>query len=469
MDDLHNKYDIIGTVYELHLKTGTSNSLRDLGQYFTNRQIIDFMIELNNPQMINGKIETILDPSCGTGGFLTKSIQYLNKKYQNINWNENKKNIYGFDIDEHVKNLCMLNILLETGQIFNKTISQTNTLNQGYYLEPINEVIEKVDIILANEPFGLKGLKYENCNSKIKNLNIKGTKAEPLFLQLMMTSLNENGRCAVIVPDGVLFNESNLHTNTRKYLIENLNVVKIIKLCDKLFLNTGVCSSIIFFEKKEKTTFVEFTEIYLQNNKIIEKDILKINYDTIVEKKYVLWVNKYLKNPINYIENIKYEKISELCKFYKKSKRHASFGKNTGQYVFYSSSNNIKHCDIADYENEIIIIGTGGIANIKIDTNFSCSSDNFLLSSKCECVYTKYIYYYLLSNIKLLENCFKGSTIKHLSKNDLLNIEIPIINITQQQKIIENFINTEMENNKLSKKIIENEKNALEFFNDNII
>ena len=122
-DNISEHFDIVGIIYEIHLKTGTSNSMRDLGQFFTHRKVIDFMIKLCNPILkADGKIESILDPSQGTGGFISMSIKYLNKKYNNIDWKINKNYIYGFDIDENVRNLALLNALLESGEVFDKTI-----------------------------------------------------------------------------------------------------------------------------------------------------------------------------------------------------------------------------------------------------------------------------------------------------------------------------------------------------------
>ena len=86
--------------------------MRDLGQYFTNREVIKYMIKLCDPKLKkNVEIESILDPSMGTGGFLSMSIKHLNKKHKNINWKLNKDRIYGFDVDETVKNMSLLNAL----------------------------------------------------------------------------------------------------------------------------------------------------------------------------------------------------------------------------------------------------------------------------------------------------------------------------------------------------------------------
>jgi type I restriction enzyme S subunit len=149
-----------------------------------------------------------------------------------------------------------------------------------------------------------------------------------------------------------------------------------------------------------------------------------------------LSVNKYTDNAIIKFGDIKYSKISEICVFLQKSKRKASYGSDKGKYSFYTSSIKTKYCDIADYCEESVIIGTGGVANIKFDTKFSCSADNYIMKSDTDEVDTKYVYYYLNNNIQLLENGFVGSTIKHISKKYIIDIEIPIPPIEKQKQII---------------------------------
>ena len=96
-----------------------------------------------------------------------------------------------------------------------------------------------------------------------------------------------------------------------------------------------------------------------------------------------------------------------------------------------------KLCDIADYNDESIIIGTGGNASIKISSHYSCSADNFIIKINNE--NTKYIYYWLIKNINKMEDLFHGITIKHLSKTDLLEIQIPIPSLEVQQNIVNQF------------------------------
>ena len=327
VDKLSINFDIIGTIYEIHLKSGTSNSMRDLGQYYTHRLVINYMIKLCDPKMKKGIVETIVDPTMGTGGFLTMAIKYLNNKYKNkIKWRKNKNKIIGFDIDENVRNMALLNIFMENGELCKNTIVKQDTLHNDMRFRS-GKILKKADVILANEPMGIKGLKYSECCKRIRNFKIKGTKAEPLFMQLFMRTLNKNGRCAVIIPDGVLFNESNLHKNTRKHLIENFNLKKVIELKDdKFFLNTGVNTSILFFVNNGKTKEVQFCDITINDKEIIEeKEIIKVKYNTLKDNNYSLFVNKYNIEKEAEIEGVKYMKLGDICEFEKKSKRKASF------------------------------------------------------------------------------------------------------------------------------------------------
>ncbi len=433
------KTDIVGIIYELHLKSGTSQAMRDLGQYFTNRQVIEYMVKLTNPTIKNkktGEIEKILDPSMGTGGFLTMAIKHLNQTHGNINWAKNKSNVYGFDIDDNVTRMSLLNTFIETGQLFDKTICKHDTLHADYMIDD-KTLIDKVDVILANEPFGLKNITHAECCDRIKELKIRGTKSEPLFLQLMMLSLNEGGRAAVVVPDGVLFNDSNLHSGTRKYLVENLNLKKVVSLNGDFFLNTGVKSSIIYFVNDGITSQVEFSELVFSAGEVKENSICKVGIKDIVKADYSLFVNKYNVTEEKKIDGIKYMKLGDLCDFLPKSKKQSSYGKETGKYPFYTSSRELsKYCDDADYKDECIIIGTGGNANIKTCNNFSCSADNLIIKTK-EKIVNKYLYYYLLVNINKIEDLFHGSTIKHLSKSDLEQLQIPVPSIEKQNEIVE--------------------------------
>ncbi len=463
IEKLSNNYDLIGTIYEIHLKTGTSNAMKDLGQYYTHRLVIKYMIELCEPK----KNDVIVDPTMGTGGFLTMAIKYLNNKYEGIDWKKHKKNIIGFDIDENVRNMALLNIFLEIGELCEETLVKQDTLYYDMKYKDSDTIVEGADVILANEPMGLKNIVYDSCCERIKELKIKGTKAEPLFLNLFMNTLKEGGRCAVIVPDGILFNEAKQHKETRKYLIENFNLLKVISLNGDFFINTGVKTSILFFKNDEyKTKKVEFCEIKLKNDYVEENKIVEVNYKKLKENNYSLFINKYKVEEVKKIEDVEYKKLGEICKFLPKSKRPASYGQEEGKYPFYTSSLKVKYCDEADYNEECVIIGSGGNANIKYSKQFSCSADNFILNSQFQNI--KYIYYYFFLNINVLENGFSGTTIKHISKEYIKDLEIPLPSLQFQELIVQKL---DVLDNciKNSEKIIEQYKQIIKMYLENTI
>jgi type I restriction enzyme M protein len=436
LEHLDTTNDIIGTIYELHLKTGSSNA-RDLGQYFTDRRVIKFMVELCQPECCeDGIIERIVDPTMGTAGFLTMAIKYLNDN-NDIDWKKNINRIYGFDIDDTVKNMGNLNIWLETGEI-PKNVVKCDTLSKGLLYRD-DRTLDKADVILANMPYGIKNIIHAECCEKVKELKIRGTKSEPLFLQLFMESLAEGGRCAVVVPDGMLFNDSKQHIETRKYLMENYNLKNVISLNDKFFLNTGVKTSILFFVNNGKTSDVEFSELKIVDNKIIENHVTYVDYEQFVENNYTLSVNKYNVNEVEKIEGIEYKKLGEICDLLPTTKHTSSIGKKEGKYRFYNSSQtDILYVDICEVQKDSVIIGNGGNLCIHFDKDFTpskhvtvCQMKNDI---KCD---IKYVYHYLKLNKKILENLSAGSTIQWLNKTNIMSIEIPIPSIEVQNRIVE--------------------------------
>ena len=163
---------------------------------------------------------------------------------------------------------------------------------------------------------------------------------------------------------------------------------------------------------------------------------------------------------------MEYIKIKDILEFKKKSKIKASEGLKIGKYNFYTSSKEQnKFLDYYEYSNEALIIGTGGNANIHHSYGkFSVSTDCFVLENKGNKIFlVEYIYKYLLKNIHILENGFRGAGLKHISKEYLENIEIPIISIEKQKKLIKNLKNIDIFIDK-NKQI----KNELNFLNKSL-
>lgn len=256
IDDVDCHMDMLGWVYEQHLKTGSSSASRDLGQFFTDRGICKYMTDLIKPKLNkNGVPESMCDPTMGTGGFLTCYIRFFRENNIFVDWSIHQNQIHGCDTDPRVVGVSCMNMFMESkGHRFEYLLQHDSLYN--------DLTLTGYDNILANMPFGLKGLKHADCCERVKDLKIRGTKSEPLFLQLMMVSLNEGGRCAVIVPDGMLVNTSVCHTQTRKHLLDNFELKRVVRMDGTFFMNTGCRTSILFFEKSgNPTTSIEFWEV----------------------------------------------------------------------------------------------------------------------------------------------------------------------------------------------------------------
>jgi len=286
------------------------------------------------------------------------------------------------------------------------------------------------------------------CSARIqrfaRNHKLKGTDKESCSLMLLMDILEVGGTAIGVLKEGVLFNKT--YKDLRKCLIENFNVREIISVPQDQFENTSTKTSIVIFDNiEEKTSHVLFRDLIIERFEedkfaefmgdivVIENkgDILGFK-ETLISQatKDEILANQicslngkdYNKKELQVGEGYELVKLGDIAKFMPKSKRNASYGNSSGNYNFYTSSDKVQKCDVADYNEESLIIGDGGVANIKIDTIFSCSDHNYVIKSK----YNLYIYYLMKGNMTLLSNGFLGSVIKNISKEYLKNLQVPI-------------------------------------------
>ena len=233
--------DIRGDVYE-YLLSKISTAGRN-GQFRTPRHIISMMVELMNPQ----PNDSICDPACGTGGFLVGASDYLQKNYRNdILMNKENREHYmnhmfhGFDMDRTMLRIGAMNMM--THGVESPFIEYRDSLSDQ------NLDKDKYSMILANPPF--KGsLDADSVSADL--LKVTNTKkTELLFLALFIRMLKIGGRCACIVPDGVLFGSSNAHKQIRKTLIEDNRLEAVISMPSGVFKPyAGVSTGILIFTK----------------------------------------------------------------------------------------------------------------------------------------------------------------------------------------------------------------------------
>ena len=233
--------DTKGDVYEYLLsKLSTAGTN---GQFRTPRHIIRMMVELMKPT----PQDIIVDPACGSAGFMVEAGEYLRKNHKEMFNNPreiehfNNTMFYGFDIDTTMLRISAMN-LIQHG-IENPNIEYKNAIGEE------NEDKNKFTLVLANPPF--KGsVDLETIAKDLRTTTNKSKKTELLFLALFLKILKTGGRTASIVPDGVLFGSSNQHKAIRKEIIENHKLEAIISMPSGVFKPyAGVSTAIMIFTK----------------------------------------------------------------------------------------------------------------------------------------------------------------------------------------------------------------------------
>ena len=233
--------DTKGDTYEYLLsKIATAGTN---GQFRTPRHIIRMMVDMVQPT----KGDTICDPSSGTAGFLVSAGEYIHQNHSD--WFHDKafrehynSNMFtGIEFDNTMLRIGAMNLQLHG-------IESPNLIGKDALSESNGDVRDRFSLILANPPF--KGsLDYDGVETSILKM-VKSKKTELLFLGLMLRMMKTGGRCAVIVPDGVLFGSSNAHKQIRQEIIENHKLDAVISMPSGVFKPyAGVSTAVLFFTK----------------------------------------------------------------------------------------------------------------------------------------------------------------------------------------------------------------------------
>lgn len=325
--------DTKGDIYEYMLsKLSTSG---DLGQFRTPRHIIKMMVEMIKPT----PNDTICDPACGSGGFLVEAGEYIREKNKELFNSDSLKHhfnntmFYGFDTDSTMLRISAMNMILHG--IDNPNINYQDSVSED------NTDEDKYSVILANPPFKGTIDTERTAPNLLRICNTK--KTELLFLTLFLRILKIGGRCACIVPDGVLFGSSNAHKSIRKEIVENNKLEAIISMPSGVFQPyAGVSTAVMIFTKTttggtDKVWFYDMTadgySLDAKRIKVAENDIPDIlerfnNLDKendrlrtdksffvpkeeIVSNDYDLSINKY-KEIIQ--EKVEYENPKVILK-----------------------------------------------------------------------------------------------------------------------------------------------------------
>ena len=485
LDLSQTEYDVLGNAYEEVIQDIMTGKV--LGQFFTQPLVKKMMVKLINPQIHpDGKIDTCGDPTMGTGGFLITYLQYILQQAtaKNIkpDWDFIKtEGLYGKELEPDTYQLAVSNMLISSGHMFEK-------LDRGDSIRV--PITRKFDNILANPPFGIKGLKYDDFQSPLKSeyVPIKTDNAVSLFIQAIIYMLKINGKCAVVLPDGQdLFSKTNTTlVAIREYLMKTCDLKEIIYLPSGIFTYTSIKTCVFYFVKKREGTDVLETKIKVsktqketgrdykfskthQTTKVkfydynpyedVKNLLVEVPIEKIVSNSYSLNYAEYMKDETEeeqYEEGVVVKTLGEVCKFdiggtpSRSKNEYYENGNNlwvsvrelNGGYIYDTKEKitdlGVQNSSVKLFAKDTILfsfklsIGKTAIVGNPLYTNEAIAG---ILSKNNDLLNNKYLYYYLtINDFSKLGSGILGNG--SLNKKSLEQIKIPIPSLERQQEIV---------------------------------
>ena len=485
LDLSQTEYDVLGNAYEEVIQDIMTGKV--LGQFFTQPLVKKMMVKLINPQIHpDGKIDTCGDPTMGTGGFLITYLQFILQQAtaKNIkpDWDFIKtEGLYGKELEPDTYQLAVSNMLISSGHMF-------EGLDRGDSIRV--PITRKFDNILANPPFGIKGLKYDDFQSTLKSeyVPIKTDNAVSLFIQAIIYMLKINGKCAVVLPDGQdLFSKTNTTlVAIREYLMKTCDLKEIIYLPSGIFTYTSIKTCVFYFVKKREGTDVLETKIKVsktqketgrdykfskthQTTKVkfydynpyadVKNLLVEVPIEKIVSNSYSLNYAEYMKDETEeeqYEECVVVKTLGEVCKFdiggtpSRSKNEYYENGNNlwvsvrelNGGYIYDTKEKitdlGVQNSSVKLFAKDTILfsfklsIGKTAIVGNPLYTNEAIAG---ILSKNNDLLNNKYLYYYLtINDFSKLGSGILGNG--SLNKKSLEQIKIPIPSLERQQEIV---------------------------------
>lgn len=514
-DFSYDNSEDLGNAFEYLLSIMGSQG--DAGQFRTPRHIIDMMVEIIDPK----KNETILDPACGTAGFLISAYRHIlaqNKDEDGkstLTADDRKRlteNFAGYDISPDMVRLSRVNMYLH--HFTKPKISEYDTLTSEEKWD------DCYDVILANPPFMTPkgGIMPHN------RYRVKAKRSEVLFVDYIAEHLNPNGRAAIIVPEGIVFQSANAYKELRKYLVDDGLLYAVISLPAGVFNPySGVKTSILLIDKsfarlKDEILFVKLNndgfdlgaqrreiegseipeiiriiqkyhsniEAQTSDEEIIHHPLVIIaNKEKIAEQDYILVGERYkIDKPLATIYPV--VPLSDICEINAENKNPAlAFGDDEFIYIDISSvengtgkidfSNKIKGSDTPSRAKRAVkkgdILFSTVRPNLKAygyvereDCDCCIASTGFAVISAKTMVLSKYVYYMLYSEpvqTQLASMMGKGAY-PSVNQKDVSQIQIPLPPLSVQEAMV-----TALDNyHKIidgSKQVVDNYKPTIQY------
>ncbi len=459
----------LGNAYEYLLSIMSAQG--DAGQFRTPRHIIDFMVDVLNPT----KTDRVLDPACGTGGFLVSSYNHILEKHdgkddptgqeQPLTPDERRKlmeNFEGYDIDPSMVRIAQVNMYLHLFK--NPKIFQYDSLTSE------DRWNDKFDVILANPPFMSPkgGIKPHN------KFGIQSNRSEVLFVDYILEHLKPQGRTAIIVPEGVLFQTGNAYKSLRKQLIEH-GLHAIVSLPSGVFQPySGVKTSILFIDKAKgknlsSVLFLDIESVGLSlgaSKKILDSNDLPgamqaieghLNGAPLPSDRIIrLWSKEEIAANDFTLAQSTYRRATEsstdfpmltletLCHIVKG--KSSSTKTEPGPYPLYVTAASPKTSDHFDFDTAGVAVPLissrgHGVAEVSrvhfLSGQYALADLLALVAPKdSEALSPRYLYWILDGSKGQLASLMKGAANVGMKVSDLATLEIPLPSREMQLRIV---------------------------------
>ena len=486
-----SKYESLGDLYEYLISfVGVQG---DAAQFRTPRHLIEFIVSIVEPS----EKDKILDPSCGTGGFLLSAFNYISN---NLIKNNSKimknimENMVGYDIGPEMVKMSLVNLYLHGFP--NPKIYEYDTLTDD------DKWSDSFDTILANPPFMTPkgGIIPHN------KFSISAKRSEILFVDYITSHLNKPFKGGIIVPDGVLHNNYKAYKEVRKNLINNNFLYSVVELPHGSFKPyASVKTHIMFFDSKIASSNDEILYLNIKNDGFSQTDARKpINENDLPEVKDILLeykkTGKYRTsknielfkvkktNILSSKKNTLIGRFYKITYFNKKYKfKHVQLNKDLidikkgqtpieksspGKYNFIVTAKNSKNTDHYDYEGDAVcipIVSSTGHGHASIRRLHYAEGKFALANIMCaifvknkKILLPKYLFYILSSKKdEILARLMSGTSNVSLDPEDIYDVYIPLPKIEDQIKFVNNIEVIEEEKKSYLEKIEKIDKDLI--------
>ena len=452
-----------------------------MGQYFTPRNIVDFCVKM----LFIKQNERVIDPACGSGGFLLHAMDLIRKEAEANYDDENEifsywhdfasKNLFGIEINEQIARVCKMNMIIHDDGHTN--VISADSLDNIEKHTKLNSQFKKenFDIILTNPPFGAKVLFNEKKYLQDYDLGLNNGKVraaqntEVLFIERCSHYLKIGGRMAIVLPDGILTNATLQYV--RDFIMENFIINAIVSIPQTAFSHygAGVKCSLLFLTKSNsikenydifmaQAEYVgydatgreiaqnDLNEIFDDYKNFIEKKNFKLNGKCFLVKfnsiKLTKRIDAFGSSLINvFYQSKKFEnkKLSDLVNIQKGETITNETKENGNIPVIAGGQVHAYYNNKSNYNGNVITISASGAYSgfVWWHDNPIWASDCNVLTEKSNEVNIKYIYHILKLNQENIYKLQRGSAQPHVYASDLSEIPIPIPPIETQNKIVD--------------------------------